>query len=120
MKKTRLSLLALLMGSLINTNAQSAGVNFPATDHLGRTLPTYKEVGPVRTNKTVAMFYWAWHVGHSTHNKAYDLSKIITDPAMVNDYNHPLWTPYTDQGTFFWGESVFDYYDGKDKWVIRK
>ena len=92
----------------------------PATDNLGRSMPTYEEVGEIRTNKTVAMFYWTWHVGHSRHNKAYDLSEIITDPAMVNDYYHPLWAPYTDQGTFFWGGSVFDYYDGKDKWVIRK
>ena len=120
MEKTKRGILAILMVSVVEANAQSAGVNHPATDDLGRVLPTYEEVGDIRPGKTVAMFYWTWHVGHSTHNKAYDLRKIITDPAMVNDYDHPLWAPYTDQGTFFWGESVFDYYDGKDKWVIRK
>ncbi|RKX44704.1 MAG: hypothetical protein DRP64_05985, partial [Verrucomicrobia bacterium] len=120
MKKTKPGIWMILMGSALWASAQSGGVNHPATDDLGRALPTHEEVGDIRTNKTVAMFYWTWHVSHSTHNKAYDLSKIITDPAMVNDYYHPLWAPYTDQGTFFWGESVFDYYDGKDKWVIRK
>lgn len=100
--------------------AQSPGVNHPATDALGRDLPTYQEVGALRPGKKVAMFYWTWHVGHSQNSKAYDLSKIITDPAMINDYNHPNWAPYTDGGAFHWGEPLFDYYDGKDKWVIRK
>jgi hypothetical protein len=95
-------------------------VNHPAIDNLGRALPTYEEVGDIRPGKAVGIFYWTWHVAHSGNNKAYDLGKIITDSAMVNDYNHPLWNPYTDQGTFFWGESLFDYYDGRDKWVIRK
>jgi hypothetical protein len=100
--------------------AQSPGVNHPATDALGRVLPTYEEVGDVRPGKTVAMFYWTWHAGHSQNSKAYDLSKIITDPAMINDYFHPNWDPYKDGGAFHWGESLFGYYDGMDKWVIRK
>jgi len=120
MKKIKLGILSILIGSALAASAQSAGVNHPATDDLGRSLPTYEEVGPIRTNKTVAMFYWTWHVGLSQNSKAYDLSQIITDPAMVNDYNHPNWDPYTDGNAFHWGESVFDHYDGKDKWVIRK
>ncbi len=121
MKKTRWSLLAIFMVSALGANAQSAGVNHPATDNLGRKLPTYEEVGDVREDKIVAMFYWTWHVGHSTKNKAYDLSKIIAGhPEMVHDWDHPLWEPYSDQGTFFWTEPLFGFYDGKDKWVIRK
>lgn len=99
---------------------QSLGVNHPATDALGRSLPTYEEVGDIRPGKKVAMFYWTWHSGHSRNSKAYDLSKIITDPAMINDYFHPNWDPYKDGGAFHFSEPLFDYYDGKDKWVIRK
>ncbi len=122
MKKIKTSLLAVLAAvSLIDANAQSAGVNYPATDDLGRKLPTYAEVGDVRDGKVVAMFYWTWHVGHSSKNKAYDLSKIIKGyPDMVHDWDHPRWKPFSDQGTFFWTEPLFDFYDGKDKWVIRK
>lgn len=100
--------------------AQSPGVNHPATDALGRALPTYEEVGGIRPGKKVAMFYWTWHSGHSQNSKAYDLSKIITDPAMINYYFHPNWNAYVDGGAFHWGEPLFDYYDGMDKWVIRK
>jgi hypothetical protein len=103
-----------------DATAQSPGVNYPATDALGRALPTHAEVGDLRPEKKVAMFYWTWHAGHSQNSKAYDLSKIITDPAMVNDYFHPNWDPYKDGGAFHWGESLFNYYDGMDKWVIRK
>jgi len=121
MNKIRLGLLAIFMVSAVGANAQSAGVNHPATDNLGRKLPAYEEVGDVRTNKVVAMFYWTWHVGHSTHNKDYDLSRIIEGrPEMVHDYNHPDWRRFSDQGTFFWTEPLFGFYDGKDKWVIRK
>lgn len=118
--KTKLGMLAILTAALVDTHAQSAGVSYPATDDLGRSLPTYDEVGPVRSNKVVALFYWTWHVGHSQNSNANDLSKIMTDPAMVNDYDHPNWLPYLGTGSFSWGESIFDFYDGKDPWVIRK
>ena len=121
MKKTKQILLAILMVPVVGADAQSAGVNHPATDGLGRSLPSYEEAGEIRPGKTVALFYWTWHVGHSTHNKAYDLSKIVAGhPEMVNDHDHPRWKPYSDQGTFFWTEPLFGFYDGKDKWVIRK
>jgi hypothetical protein len=121
MNKLGTELLAALLFGGVEAYAQSAGVNHPATDALGRALPTHEEVGDIRKGKTVAMFYWTWHVGHSTENKAYDLSKIIAGhPEMVHDCDHPRWKPYSDQGTFFWTEPLFDFYDGKDKWVIRK
>ncbi|MEN8255968.1 MAG: hypothetical protein ABFR33_10930 [Verrucomicrobiota bacterium] len=111
----------LLVGTALGVHAQSTGVNHPATDDLGRALPTYEEAGPVRPDKTVAMFFWTWHAGHSTHSKDYDLSRILKhNPEMSNDWDHPLWARYTGSGSFFWTEPLFDFYDGKDKWVIRK
>jgi hypothetical protein len=116
-----INLLLLLVPVQILVYCQSSGNAFPARDKLGRKLPEYHEVGPIQKDKKVALFYWTWHVGHSSHNKAYDLSKIINDnQEMVNDFYHPMWDPYTDQNTFFWAEPVFGYYNGKDKWVIRK
>jgi len=120
MRKLHLGILAVFLSSIIGANAQSTGVNHPATDDLGRALPTYDEVGAVRPDKTVAMFYWTWHVGHSVHHKNYDLDKIITTSDMANDWDHPNWDPYAPGSYFFWAEPLFDYYDGKDQWVIRK
>ena len=109
-----------------HAHGQSPGVPHPATDELGRVLPTHEEVGDLRPNKTVALFYWTWHVQHSQINKAFNISKIIEGhPEMVKDYKHPMWAPYTApaeprQHAYFWGEPLFGYYDGRDKWVIRK
>lgn len=98
----------------------------PATDDLGRALPSHKDVGDLRPGKTVALFYWTWHVQHSQINKAFNISRILAGrPEMVKDYKHTLWAPYTapaepKQYTYFWEEPLFGYYDGRDKWVIRK
>ncbi len=120
MNAIRLGMFAVLMGIALVGYAQSPGVNHPAVDGLGRALPAYEDVGDLRTNKVVAMFYWTWHYSQAQTSKNYDLSKIITDPAMVNDYNHPNWASYLDTDSFFWGEPIFGFYDSKDKWVIRK
>jgi len=109
-----------------HAHGQSHGVPYPATDDLGRILPSHKDVGDLRPEKTVALFYWTWHVGHSQINKAFNISEIIDGhPEMVKDYKHPRWAPYTapaepKQHAYFWGEPLFGYYDGRDKWVIRK
>ena len=77
MKKTGMALLILCTFPWLDTRAQSDGVNYPATDNLGRSLPTYEEVGELRTNKTVAMFFWTWHINFSPRDKACDLGKIL-------------------------------------------
>ncbi|RKX40931.1 MAG: hypothetical protein DRP64_11960, partial [Verrucomicrobia bacterium] len=121
MRKTGWTVFVVLLGIAAGVRAQSAGVNHPATDDLDRKLPTYEEVGDIQTNKVVAMFYWTWHAGHSTRGKDFDLSKILEhNPEMANDWDHPLWKRFTGSGSFFWTGPLFDYYDGKDKWVIRK
>ena len=121
MIKVKWVVFAFLIGFLTGAYAQSCGVNYPATDDLGRKLPSYEEVGPVRANKTVALFFWTWHAGLSVDSKNFDLSKILaTHPEMAHDWDHPLWANYMGSGSFFWTEPLFDYSDGKDKWVIRK
>lgn len=110
---------AILMVFCTTVNAQSAGVNYPATDGLGRELPTHEDVGDLRPDKTVAMFFWTWHSGHSTIGYDYDLTEIITTPDMINDYDHPGWTGYGNV-PYFWAEPLYGFYDGKDPWVARK
>src|SRR5690606_31198986 len=46
-------------------------------DGLGRVLPSHEEVGGLRQNRHVAMFYFLWH-GDGTSPRQWDLSKIIS------------------------------------------
>lgn len=93
--------------------------NITATDALGRKLPTYEEVGALNQNKFVGLFYWTWHTQLSKGKKANDVSKILAaHPDAIDDYNHPAWPK--DEGYYYWGEPLFDYYIDTDRWVLRK
>lgn len=89
-----------------------------ATDELGRTLPTYGETGGKRDGKTVALFYWSWHVSQDS-GEPLNIQKVMDEhPEAINDYNHSVW-PKT-RTVNFWNESVFGYYKTNDRWVLRK
>lgn len=93
--------------------------NITATDALGRKLPTYGEAGDASGKKFVGLFYWTWHTQLSRGKKANDVSKILAEfPDAINDYNHPAWP--RDEGYYYWGEPLFDYYIDTDRWVLRK
>lgn len=49
--------------------------NWVATDALGRSLPNRSEVGPVRVDKYVGIFYFLWHGEYQS--KIHDISKIL-------------------------------------------
>ncbi len=81
-----------------------------ATDALGRKLPDFNEVGPLKKDRHVGIFYFL------THNNAgkpgpSDVSKIV-----AKNPENPQW----GSGTHYWGEPAFGYYLSTDKWVIRK
>jgi len=99
---------------------QDAGMyQLVATDALGRRLPTNKQVGDVKKNKYVGLFYWIWHTQLSQGSVANDLTKLLKEhPGIIDDYNNPLWP--TNEGYYYWGEPLFDYYIDTDKWVLRK
>ncbi|MEN8203670.1 MAG: PA14 domain-containing protein [Bacteroidota bacterium] len=103
-------------------SAQSNGNNYPATDHLGRKLPTYQEVGDLKEDKVAAIFYFTWHEAFAKFQKVQDLAKIepTLPPEAMSDYYHEAWDPYDDQYTFHFDEPLFDYYGGADEWVLRK
>jgi hypothetical protein len=94
-----------------------------ATDALGRNLPSFDEVGPVKEDKKriVSIFYITWHTeDHFTNFKkpySADVSKILrTDPGARLDANNPLWT----EGSYHWGEPEMGYFLSQDEYVIRK
>jgi len=93
-----------------------------ATDALGRTMPPYEAVGPVKQDqrRVVGIFYITWH-SDSAHGMkspyAADVSKVLAaDPTARLDSNHPLWT----EGSYHWGEPEAGYFLSKDEYVIRK
>ena len=63
-----------------NVNRNSYGKVNPdtwtAVDGLGRTLPTFEEVGEKRQEKFVGMFYWTWHYHHAQNRP----NKTATSP----------------------------------------
>ena len=89
-----------------------------ATDELGRTLPTYGEVGGIKEDKTVALFYWSWHVSQDS-GEPLNVQKVMDEhPEAKNDFYSSVWP--TAKTVHFWNESVYGYYKTNDKWVLRK
>jgi len=91
------------------------------TDALGRSMPTYSEVGPVKKDhrRVVGIFYITWHSdGQHNLKSPYtaDVSKILAeDPSARLDAKHPLWA----YGSYHWGEPEMGYFLSRDEYVIR-
>lgn len=89
-----------------------------ATDELGRTLPTFAETGGPREGKTVALFYWSWHVSQDS-GEPLNVQKVMDEhPEAINDYNHSVWPKKAT--VHFWNESIYGFYKTNDVWVLRK
>lgn len=112
-----LSLLSIVAFAQVEINY---GNGLPATDALGRKLPTYKETGSSK-EKYVAMFYWTWHQGNDdTTYQVKNISEIVRQyPEAMKDYNHPAWGD-KKPGFFFWEQPLLGYYKTTDPWVLRK
>lgn len=115
---------AFFLCSLPDASAGTVtGTAWPATDALGRSLPTPDEVGPPRPDRFVGIFYFLWL--NERHNSSphwqgpYDVSRILAkDPDALKKPDSPLWGPI---GTsHYWGEPLFGYYLSRDPWVLRR
>jgi hypothetical protein len=93
-----------------------------ATDALGRNMPSFPIVGPVKKDqqRVVGIFYITWHSEPlSTLKSPYtaDVSKVLArDPKARLDAKHPGWT----EGSYHWGEPEMGYFLSRDEYVIRK
>jgi hypothetical protein len=103
--------------------SQNPGVPWPATDALGRALPLSDEVGPLKKDRFVGIFYFLWL--NERHNKSrqgdhpFDISKIMAaDPEALKKPDSPLWGSMGQ--AHYWGESLYGYYNSDDAWVIRR
>ena len=90
------------------------------TDGLGRVSLTNADVGDLKDDKTLAMFYWTWHIDGFTNDVPANLQKLSEQyPEAMRDWDNQLWK---DLGTssYWWNESIYGFYRGDDKWVLRK
>ncbi len=106
----KLSFIIFFVG-VFQCHGQTICAPWVATDALGRTLPGYAEVGDIRPDKRVGMFYYVW-VGNHTP-RVYNISEILKqDPADRS------WGGVSE--FHFWGEPEVGYYHASDPWVIRR
>lgn len=108
-----------------NINDNSYGEVRPdtwvAVDGLGRSLPTYSEVGETDREKFVGLFYWTWHYNFASTNEADNVTEILKKyPEAVNDFSHPAWENTYSGKPYHWNEPLFGYYQNLDEYVVRK
>lgn len=91
-----------------------------AVDGLGRKLPDQSEVGSVRKDRYVGIFYWTWHDFFSVWEPR-NITKILEEhPEAANDFSHAAWGNMPSGSPYFWNEPMFGYYSSKDVYVLRK
>ncbi len=117
MRKIKSTLLLLFLAVAVNLSAQNYGNGLPATDAVGRKLPSAKEAGETR-KKYVGLFYWTWHTNFAHLDVCIPSQYIAKAPEAAYDYHHPIWRK--DITSNFWGEPLFGFYRDTDKWVLRK
>ena len=98
------------------------GVPWPATDALGRSLPTSQDVGPPKADHFVGIFYFLTHTEGPRNGKSSEplnIAKIRKeDPDALKKPDSPLWGKIAE--SHYWGEPLYGYYHSADPWVIRR
>ncbi|MEC5144791.1 Glycoside hydrolase [Chitinophaga sp. 180180018-2] len=98
---------------------ENYSASLPATDALGRKLPTYEEAGPLKSDRFVGMFYWTWHAEMARKLKPVNTTAFLQQhPGALANFNDPAWPKKDVQ--FFWNEPLFGFYSNLDKWVVWK
>ena len=102
--------------------AANPGVAWPATDALGRSLPTSQEVGPPKPGRFVGIFYFLTHTEGARHGhpeEPLNIANILKqDPNAQNEPDSPLWGGIGE--SHYWGEPLYGYYNSTDPWVLRR
>jgi hypothetical protein len=121
-------LLKFFSGALLLTTSASVApaqelltnyaATLPATDALGRKLPTHEEAGDEKKDRFVGMFYWTWHQDQSKDLKPHNTTAFLQQhPEAQYDFHDPAWPKNIMN---FWNEPLFGYYTNLDKWVVWK
>lgn len=104
-----------------NTYGEVRPDTWVAVDGLGRSLPTYEEVGETDNEKFVGMFYWLWHYNFASGFEADNVTEILEQyPEALYDLNHPAWENTENGKPYHWNEPLYGYYQNLDEYVVRK
>ncbi len=104
-----------------NTYGEVRPDTWVAVDGLGRSLPTYEEVGETDNQKFVGMFYWLWHYNFASGFEADNVTEILEQyPEALYDINHPAWENTENGKPYHWNEPLYGYYQNLDEYVVRK
>ena len=121
----RLVSLAFIASTVIANGAPASIVPcspWPATDALGRSLPTPEQTGLPRQDRFVGIFYFLWHTDcpkNPSGDGPYDIAKILRqDSEAIRKPDSPLWGGIGV--SHYWGEPLNGYYRTTDPWVIRR
>ncbi len=87
------------------------------TDGLGRQSLSYEEVGGPKADRTLALFYWTWHVSQGHQPPQNNQQVLDAHPEALNDFDHPAWKTGVKN---FWDEPIYGYYITNDPWVLRR
>jgi hypothetical protein len=118
-----LALVAMILLAVVSPASGQEPVDtmpdtWAATDGLGRELPGFRECGPPRPDRTVAIFYFLW-LGPHANGGPFDVSKILAeDPLAMGQRDNPRWGPLGSP--HHWAESIFGYYNSDDPYVLAK
>ena len=88
-----------------------------AEDDLARLLPGEEQVGPIRPDRVVGVFYFLTHGARRPTPAPTNISRLMREtPEALRDFDHPAW----GKGSLYWDEPLFGYYFQTDKWVLRR
>ncbi|MBR5124223.1 MAG: hypothetical protein IKU90_03750, partial [Clostridia bacterium] len=88
-----------------------------ATDDLGRTTPTYAEVGEGK-DKYVGLFYFMIHSDDMSSRYVNDVTRFYLEGGASN-VSAKL-SSFAGRNGCYWAEPYFGYYSSHDTWVYRK
>ena len=111
-----LGLVFFSWASAADTTGDVYADSWVATDALGRSLPTFAEVGPPRANRQVGLFYFLWvnqGVTNRHNSPVLDITKMIAE-----NPEKPNWGG--EKAFHFWGEPELGYYSIEDPFVLTR
>ncbi|MBE6693137.1 MAG: hypothetical protein E7589_00015 [Ruminococcaceae bacterium] len=125
--------------SLINTHKVQPDT-WVFTDGLGRESVQYGDidtvtgnsVNAVNSDKTLAMFYWNWHLAHNKAKatKVLNIQEFIEKypeaknlaalDSTITDENGNTIAPWDKSTSYAWNEPLYGHYSTDDEWVLRR
>ena len=100
------------------TASGGAGIPWPATDGLGRSLPMPEAAGAPRQDRFVAVFNVLWRAQWCGAGPLDNTKILAADPGALNQPDSPIGGPAC--APHHWGEPLFGFYVSDDDAVLAK